>query len=47
MTSAREAAVRIIDEMQIMSPQDSRIFAAALSNPRDPSEKLRMARFGR
>jgi len=45
VSSAHDAAVRTIEEMQIirLSAEDSRQFAAALLNPRKPSEKLRAA----
>jgi uncharacterized protein (DUF1778 family) len=43
--SAHEAAVRTIEEMQIirLSAQDSRAFAEALLNPRKPNGRLRAA----
>jgi uncharacterized protein (DUF1778 family) len=43
--SAHEAAVRTIEEMQIiqLSTQDSKKFAEALLNPRKPNGELRAA----
>ncbi|HYS49827.1 MAG TPA: DUF1778 domain-containing protein [Xanthobacteraceae bacterium] len=45
VSSAHDAAVRTIEEMQIirLSAEDSRAFAEALLNPRKPNEKLRAA----
>jgi len=45
ISSAHEAAVRTIEEMQIirLSAEDSRTFAAALVDPPRPNEKLRTA----
>ena len=45
VTSAHEAAVRAIEDMQIirLNAQDSRTFAKALINPRKPDAKLRAA----
>lgn len=45
ISSAHEAAVRTIEEMQIvrLCAKDSRVFAEALLNPRAPNEKLRAA----
>jgi uncharacterized protein (DUF1778 family) len=45
VASAHEAAVRTIEEMQIirLSAHDSRAFARALLNPRAPNAKLRAA----
>jgi uncharacterized protein (DUF1778 family) len=45
VSSAHEAAVRTIGEMQIirLSADDSRAFAEALLNPREPNERLRAA----
>jgi uncharacterized protein (DUF1778 family) len=45
VSSAQEAAVRTIEQMQIikLSLEDSRAFAEALLNPRKPSERLRAA----
>jgi uncharacterized protein (DUF1778 family) len=45
VSSAHDAAVRTIEEMQIirLSAQDSRAFAEALLNPRKPTERLRAA----
>jgi uncharacterized protein (DUF1778 family) len=45
VSSAHEAAVRTIGEMQIirLSADDSRAFAQALLNPREPNERLRAA----
>jgi uncharacterized protein (DUF1778 family) len=45
VSSAQEAAVRTIGEMQIirLNAEDSRAFAEALLNPREPTERLRAA----
>jgi uncharacterized protein (DUF1778 family) len=45
VSSAQEAAVRTIEEMQIirLSARDSRVFAEAILNPRKPNERLRAA----
>jgi uncharacterized protein (DUF1778 family) len=45
VASAHEAAVRTIEQMQIirLSADDSRAFAAALLNPRQPDDKLKAA----
>lgn len=45
VSSAQEAAVRTIEQMQIirLSAEGSREFAKALLNPRAPNEKLRSA----
>jgi uncharacterized protein (DUF1778 family) len=45
ISSAHEAAVRTVEEMQIirLSATDSRAFAEALLNPRKPNERLRAA----
>ncbi|HEY4942189.1 MAG TPA: DUF1778 domain-containing protein [Rhizomicrobium sp.] len=45
LNSVHEAAVRTIEETQLirLSAQDSRVFAAALINPKKPNEKLRAA----
>ena len=45
LSSAHEAAVRTIDELQIirLNAQDSRRFADALLNPRKPNKRLRAA----
>src|SRR4051812_12972559 len=45
VASVQEAAMRTIEEMQIirLGAGDSRIFAEALMNPREPDERLRAA----
>ena len=45
VSSAQEAAVRTIGEMQIirLNAEDSRAFAEALLNPREPTKRLRAA----
>ncbi len=45
VSSAQEAAVRTIGDMQIirLNAEDSRAFAEALLNPREPTERLREA----
>ena len=45
ISSAHEAAVRTIEEMQVirLSVEDSRLFAEALLNPREPTDDLRAA----
>ena len=45
VSSAQEVAVRTIGEMQIirLNAEDSRAFAEALLNPREPTERLRAA----
>jgi uncharacterized protein (DUF1778 family) len=45
VSSAQDAAVRTIGDMQIirLNAEDSRAFAKALLNPREPTERLRAA----
>ncbi len=45
VSSAHDAAVRTIETMRIirLSAEDSRAFAEALLNPREPDEKLQAA----
>jgi uncharacterized protein (DUF1778 family) len=45
VSSAQEAAVRTIGEMQIirLNGEDSRVFAETLLSPREPTERLRAA----
>ncbi len=45
VSSVHEAAVRAIEEMRVirLNAEDSRIFAEALINPREPEQRLREA----